>query len=661
MLTGRHSFTMDAFKILRVEADAERPTARADRLATWIVLALGLLFMLVSAARGEQRTASRVDRFQGPLAPGQTVQVENVSGDILASPGREFSAVVTVTVSAATQKKAEELLAATRVLSSHEDDGWSLETRWPGMHNNGGRRGSLCEGCRVVARYELVLPPGVTAELQTVNGDVRVRECDGALQLESVNGAIEARGVRRSLQAQTVNGKIDATVATVAPGTAVDMESVNGTLTLILPRDAKFDLSASTMNGTIASTFPLPRNAAESEDETPRPSKNDRKIIIQSEGDDTTVVDLAELERELEDSMREVDISIDEDMRHADQAVRETQRELRRIRVADPRREYSGSVGKGGAQVQLETLNGSVLVLAAGTQESDAKPLVSEVRSFVVTVPPVHVKVPPVRVKVPKVKVEVPPVVVAPAAPRPAPAVPPVPPVPPVSAAPVFDGEVVRGNVSGDFLSTSTGGNYRIGNVSGRVRILTHSGEIRVESIGGPADLKSFGGDIIVGPVQGDLKASTMAGDIRAEAVQGSVLADTAGGDIRIASASGSLDAKTAGGDIIVPSVGGSIRAVTAGGDVRIGVASPELRGSVTIHNSGGDVSLTLPAGAKADIELVVTGAEDDDLAIRSDFPDLTVSRKHGVQRATVALNGGGEKVVVRTSSGTIRLKKGTS
>ncbi len=507
------------------------------------------------------------------------------------------------------------------------------------MHSNGGRRGSLCEGCRVVARYELVLPPGVTAELQTVNGDVRVRECDGELQLESVNGAIEARGVRRSLQAQTVNGKIDATIAAVAPGTAVGLESVNGTLTLVLPRDAKFDLSASTMNGTIASTFPLPRNAAEPDDETPPPSKSERKIVIKTEGDETTVVDLEELERELEDSMREVDISIEEDMRHADETMRETQRELRRLRVADPRREYSGSVGKGGAQIQLETLNGSVVVLAAGTREADARTLVSERRSFVVTIPPV-------RVKVPKVAV--------------VPRVPPVPPVPPVAEPPEFDGEIVRGNISGDFLSTSNGGNYRIGNVSGRARILTHSGEIRVESIGGPADLKSFGGDIVVGPVQGDLNASTAAGDIRAEAVQGSVLADTAGGDIRIASASGSLDAKTAGGDIIVPSVGGSIRAVTAGGDVRIGVGSHDLRGSITIHNSGGDVSLTLPAEARATVELVVTGAEDDDPAIRSDFPDLTVSRKHGTQRATVSLNGGGEKVVIRTSSGTIRLKKGT-
>ena len=139
----------------------------------------------------------------------------------------------------------------------------------------------------------------------------------------------------------------------------------------------------------------------------------------------------------------------------------------------------------------------------------------------------------------------------------------------------------------------------------------------------------------------------------------GSVLADTAGGDIRVARVGGTLDAKTAGGDIVVPSVGGAVRAVTAGGDVRIGVSSREIPGGITIHNSGGDVSLGLPPDCKADLELIVTGTDDEESAIRSDFAELTVSKRSGVQRATAKLNGGGEKIVVKTSSGTIRLKKG--
>jgi hypothetical protein len=358
--------------------------------------------------------------------------------------------------------------------------------------------------------------------------------------------------------------------------------------------------------------------------------------------------------------MRDVEISIERGMRDdqgeleaAQEGLREAQRELRRVRIGDPRKEYTGSIGGNGATVSLETLNGGVLLLAAGTREEDAKPLVSEGRSFVVTIPKVQVHVarhPP-----------------APPVP-PLPGVPPVPPVPPSARhprppvpppPPEFEGEVVRGDIAGDFFSTSTGGNYQIGKVSGRVRILTHSGEIRLGAAGAGADLKSFGGDIVIGPVTGDLNATTLAGDIRAEAVTGSVLADTAGGDIRVARVGGSLDAKTAGGDIVVPSVGGAVRAVTAGGDIRIGVTSREIPGGITIHNSGGDVSLWLPADCKADLELIVTGPDDEESAILSDFTELTVSKRSGVQRATAKLNGGGEKIVVKTSSGTIRLKKG--
>ena len=43
---------------------------------------------------------------------------------------------------------------------------------------------------------------------------------------------------------------------------------------------------------------------------------------------------------------------------------------------------------------------------------------------------------------------------------------------------------------------------------------------------------------------------------------------------------------------------------------------------------------------------------------IRSDFGYLTIDKKPGTQRATARLNGGGEKIVIRTTSGSIRLRK---
>ena len=51
----------------------------------------------------------------------------------------------------------------------------------------------------------------------------------------------------------------------------------------------------------------------------------------------------------------------------------------------------------------------------------------------------------------------------------------------------------------------------------------------------------------------------------------------------------------------------------------------------------------------------------DEETFIRSDFPEIAVTRQKSSQSATGTLNGGGSKVIVRTSSGSIRLRKAPS
>jgi hypothetical protein len=313
-------------------------------------------------------------------------------------------------------------------------------------------------------------------------------------------------------------------------------------------------------------------------------------------------------------------------------SLRGVNRELRRLKIFDMRRDYSGSVGQGGGKLRLTTLNGSITLLASGTQVSDARSLVPQRQRYAVTVPEIHVREPKTIVRLP---------------PR------------AVIATPEPEESVVRGDVAGDFLATSGGGTYQIGKVSGTVKILTHSGEIHVASAGAGADLKTYGGDIEIGPVNGDLRAQTLAGDVRAGAVAGSITIETSGGDIRVERVGGSAGARTGGGDIILPLVRGGIEAQTGGGDVRVGILSREVKGGVTIRDSGGDVTLTLPADFRGEVDLEVRDSDSDEALIRSEFPEIAVTRQHGSQRAAGNLNGGGPRVLVRTQSGSIRLRKG--
>ncbi len=662
---------------------------KTERAVLWILLAVGALLMLAGGvARGDE-TAHRTDRVTATLAPGSVLSLENVSGDVVATPGSAFSAVATIVVVAPTRARAEEILKSVQLVQSRQGNELSIQTRWGDRtwRFERGRRSRWrdfprWEDARVNARFEVTIPPGVTARLETVNGDVRTRDVNGDVRLRTVNGAIEARAVRRSIDAQAVNGNVSADAVGVPVGTSIDLGTVNGAVLLTLPKESRFDLTASTLHGAISSTFALPRRLEDSDKEVirrrVRDDKSGRRIVVTEDGDDAAVVDLRDLEKELEESMRDVDVEIRRSTRSVEERVREDVRKrvrdevrgVREIWIVDPRRSYSGRVGEGGGKVHLSALNGAILLLAGGTRAEDARPVVSGRRSFAVTVPRVNVHVPEIKVRVPEIKVpevnvHVPEIDVR---------------VPEVKVrtrevvvadpdvevhahstarGDTMDAPVVRGNIAGDFLSTSGTNSYRIGDVSGRVRILTHSGEIQVGSAGAGADVKTLGGDIEIGPVLGDFAAQTLAGNVRAFSVAGKALVETSGGDIRIGRVGGALEARTGGGDIVVPIVVGAVNARTAGGDVRIAVASRQLREGVTIQSGGGDVNLTLPADFRGNLDLTVTGADPDEVSIRSDFPEVSISRRDGTVRGTGAVNGGGQKVRVQTTSGTIRVQRG--
>jgi DUF4097 and DUF4098 domain-containing protein YvlB len=652
-----------------MSATPDNRVEKADRAVLWLLLVLGTLLMLLAAgtARADE-SATRTDRFTATLPPGSTLRIENVSGDVVASAGRDFSAVATVVVLAPTKTRAEEVLGKVRLLQAREGNVFSIEAEWPesrwrfddegrGRMRRVARR---CSDCRITARFEVTVPPGVSVEFTTVNGDVRARNLDGNLELRTVNGTIEARGVRGSLQGETVNGNVVGDVSAVARGAAFELETVNGAVTLTLPKDAGFDFSASTLHGSIASTFALPPRRVDEGDEASLRRRADadravQRVIVREHGKEkeTIVVDVKEIERELEKSMRDVGVeirdAIEDGVRDGIQegvrdGIRGGVRAMRGLRILDPRRAYSGRVKDGGARVRLSALNGTIHLLASGSRPEDARPVVLERRSFVVTVPAVRVRIPEVKIDTPAVKVVVPATAVG------------------VRGRPVVwnsDAPVLRGNIAGDFLSTGGTSSYRIGEVSGRVKILTHAGEIVIASAGQGADVKTLGGDIRIGPVKGNLAAQTLAGDVRVQSVAGAARVETSGGDIKLGSVDGWLKARTGGGDIVVPLVGGAITAETAGGDVRLAVGSRQLREGVSILSGGGDVTLTLPSDFRGNVDLTVNGTDFSEPAIRSEFPQISIARSGSSVRGTGTLNGGGSTVRVQTSSGAIRLRRG--
>jgi DUF4097 and DUF4098 domain-containing protein YvlB len=109
--------------------------------------------------------------------------------------------------------------------------------------------------------------------VEAVNGDLDISGATHRLEAGSVNGAVTIRGASGEVQASTVNGTVDveggtferAELETVNGGVrfagalsaaaTLSVESVGGSVELVLPKDVAADFSISTFSGEIQNEF----------------------------------------------------------------------------------------------------------------------------------------------------------------------------------------------------------------------------------------------------------------------------------------------------------------------------------------------------------------------------------------------------------------------
>jgi DUF4097 and DUF4098 domain-containing protein YvlB len=649
--------------------DTHRSTARPSdphgirNALLWIALILA--FLVLSVARpllGDSplEKASRTETFNasGTL---RSLTVKGVNGEVEVAAGSSFAATVVLTARADTKDRAEKLLRETKVVFENESGDLFLAAKDPGseiVRIDGKKRLQTHrtgnEKSRLEARYQVTLPPGVALDVSTVNGQIVTKAIASAQELKTVNGKIDVAGARRAVKAKTVNGAIQAACAELPADGSLDAETVNGDVVVVLPAAAGFRLSAKTMNGTIASTFALPSRAGGGEGEKAMRiavTEVDRDRAHADREKARAERDRARAEREKLRGERkssvvdedELETSMDELSREMEKLGRDMGRmgeEIARSVQVNLHRSYEATFGSGGARVRCSTLNGKVTVLAEGTKAADAKNLLPHDRVLMVRTPDVHVRVPNIVVTVP-----------------------PVPPVPPVPHVRVIRGhgddeETRVGDVEGDYTSTSPAGDIVVGKVSGFAKIRSRAGQITLREAAKGATLSASGGDVRVDTVGGDLDARTLGGNVTVGTVAGSAKVETLGGDISVRSVGGELRARTAGGDIVVKKALGSVTAETLGGTIVCELAGKSAS-PVELVSGGGDVTLTLPGGTRADVEIQVNGA-DSERQIRSDFPEVTVVRQAATLRGEGKLNGGGPKILLQATSGTVTLKKGS-
>ena len=109
-----------------------------------------------------------------------------------------------------------------------------------------------------IIEYTLTVPRKAMLEsIELVNGSLDIEGVEGSVKASSVNGRLKARGLMGDTRLSTVNGELQATFTQLDESKPINIASVNGNLTLIIPSNANASIRAGTVHGSISSDFGL--------------------------------------------------------------------------------------------------------------------------------------------------------------------------------------------------------------------------------------------------------------------------------------------------------------------------------------------------------------------------------------------------------------------
>lgn len=202
-------------------------------------------------------------------------------------------------------------------------------------------------------------------------------------------------------------------------------------------------------------------------------------------------------------------------------------------------------------------------------------------------------------------------------------------------------GSIHLASLDGDQSFSTSGGSLHLKQVGGKIKGRTSGGSIHLEETNNEIDLSTSGGSIHAKNCNGNIRLTTSGGSLELINLKGTVRATTSGGSVKGSGMEGELITFTSGGSINLTNLAGSLETGTAGGN--ISVAFTSLGNYVKVHNSAGNIDITLPKNKGLDLDVSGT--------IRNTTLD-NFSGKMDDNEIRGKLNGGGVPVTVNAGGG---------
>jgi len=173
------------------------------------------------------------------------LELINVNGRITAEPATDDKITVEGrrTAKGSTDEAAKENLAKMEIREEVGGDRVRVESRPPRLSGFSGHE----------IEWTIKVPKGVIVDLRTINGGVRLNGLQGEVHAKTTNGGVKGDSLNTNiLEANSVNGGIEIEFGhPLGSGGTVDLETVNGGVTLGLASESKATISARAVNGGV--------------------------------------------------------------------------------------------------------------------------------------------------------------------------------------------------------------------------------------------------------------------------------------------------------------------------------------------------------------------------------------------------------------------------
>jgi len=215
-------------------------------------------------------------------------------------------------------------------------------------------------------------------------------------------------------------------------------------------------------------------------------------------------------------------------------------------------------------------------------------------------------------------------------------------------------GDVEVRDTAGDVAIDTGKGDIKVSDTKGNVKISGHGGQVNISSATGGLTIDGeFFGPIRADKIAKGVRFVSQRTDLTLTQLTGHM--ETGSGNLEIADAPGNLTLRTNSYDISIENAGGKVKVDNRNGNVEVRFSFPPKE-DIEITNSSSPITLILPESSNFEI-----GADCHSCDIDSEFS--ADSLKHASAGGDSHLegkygNGRGPKIILRTSYGSISIRK---